>query len=150
MNFSTESSVGEKPLFVHDKMADTQLMPLPFEGSPTMCGFMQNSSVHCVTSACKSAWEIASRQQCTKIATGCDFTLLWQSWQGSTKPSFYSRGRPTVNILKPLNTCFADSFPARRGHLQYLPDAQRLGLHPVVQHAHQPPKGKTAPSGGTE
>ena len=42
----------------------------------------------------------------------------------------------------------ADSFPACGRHFQHLPDAQRLGFHPVVQHAHQPPKGKTVPSGG--
>lgn len=42
----------------------------------------------------------------------------------------------------------ADSFPARGGHLKHLPDAQRLGLHSLVQHAHQPPQGKTASSAG--
>lgn len=53
-----------------------------------------------------------------------------------------------VNILKyPFQ--HADSFPTRGGHLKHLPDAKRLGLHSLVQHAHQPPKGKTASSAGT-
>lgn len=31
---------------------------------------------------------------------------------------------------------FADSLPACGSHLQHLPDAQCLGFHSVVQHAH--------------
>lgn len=44
----------------------------------------------------------------------------------------------------------ADPFPARGGHLKHLPDAQRLGLHPVVQHADQPPEGTAAPPAGED
>lgn len=48
-----------------------------------------------------------------------------------------------------LSSSHADSFAACGSHFKHLPDAQRLGFHPVVQHAHQSPKGKTAPSCGT-
>lgn len=60
------------------------------------------------------------------------------------------KGEGAGNILKYLllELPHADSFPARGGHLQHLPDAQRLGLHSLVQHAHQPPKGKAAPPAG--
>lgn len=37
---------------------------------------------------------------------------------------------------------FADPLAACGGHLQHLPDAQCLGVHPVVQHADQQPQGR--------
>lgn len=54
-----------------------------------------------------------------------------------------SSGRGLVRRPSPWSRLlFADPLAARGGHLEHLPDAQCLGVHPVVQHADQQPQGR--------